>query len=116
MRVAEILADLTSLRACDPAAALALVSARPPLSTSSTASANNATAPTTNAPPTPSAPIPNTDPDLDPDIQRAKDLLHLHYTVKVAHQRGGSGSGGAGFDRELVAAREAVERAVRALR
>lgn len=38
--------------------------------------------------------------DDDPDLKRAKDLVHLHAEVKVAHQDG--------TDRELNEAREAV--------
>jgi len=40
--------------------------------------------------------------DSDPDLHRAKDLLELHATVKVAHQ--------GGTDKELNDARKAVEK------
>jgi len=43
----------------------------------------------------------------DPDLHRAKDLLELHATVKVAHQ--------GGTDRELNDARQAVESVLRNL-
>lgn len=43
--------------------------------------------------------------DGDPDLTRARDLLHLHATVKVPHQQG--------IDRELLQAREDVDRALR---
>ncbi|KAJ9669087.1 hypothetical protein H2201_000913 [Coniosporium apollinis] len=92
MRIAEILSDLTSLRVCDPAAALALVSARPSTST--------ATQPSK----APERPDTATEED-DPDLARAKDLVELHYKVKVAH------TGGA-MDRGLMEARDAVRRAV----
>ncbi|EON64321.1 hypothetical protein W97_03552 [Coniosporium apollinis CBS 100218] len=91
MRTAEILSDLTSLRVCDPTAALALVSARPSTTTSTQAS---------QTPEQPDALA-----EDDPDLARAKDLVELHYKVKVAH------TGGA-VDRGLMEAREAVRRAV----
>ncbi|KAF2203753.1 hypothetical protein GQ43DRAFT_366182 [Delitschia confertaspora ATCC 74209] len=82
--LAEILADLTSLRFCqDQNAALALVSAR------------------ANQPPVPKA----DESELDPDLKRAKDLVELHYSVKVAHQRGE-------LERGLDEARQAVRGAV----
>lgn len=46
----------------------------------------------------------STDP-RDPDLKRAKDLLSLHATVKLAHQDG--------TDEELNDAREAVARVMR---
>ncbi|KAJ9648579.1 hypothetical protein H2199_001434 [Coniosporium tulheliwenetii] len=105
MRIAEILSDLTPPRLhyifClsptsrtrnDPAAALALVSARPSTST--------ATQPSK----APERPDTATEED-DPDLARAKDLVELHYKVKVAH------TGGA-MDRGLMEARDAVRRAV----
>ncbi|KAI5366110.1 hypothetical protein Slin14017_G037500 [Septoria linicola] len=69
MKVADLLSDLTQLQAADAEAALALVSAKPPLATSSNAE----------------QPLPKGDDD-DPDLQRAKDLLELHKTVKLAHR------------------------------
>ncbi|PSN63360.1 hypothetical protein BS50DRAFT_637856 [Corynespora cassiicola Philippines] len=90
MQLAEILSDLVSLRVCDPAAALALVSARP-------------TGPSTTAD---SKEKPTSSPEEDDaDLQRAKDLLKLHYEVKEAHKRGELESG-------LQDARAAVEKAV----
>jgi hypothetical protein len=44
----------------------------------------------------------------DPDLQRAKDLLELHYGVKVKYQE-------EGLDGELQRAREDVERVSREL-
>ncbi|KAF2118453.1 hypothetical protein BDV96DRAFT_643698 [Lophiotrema nucula] len=86
MRVAEILSDLTSLRVCDPAAALALVSARP--------SSKSTDAQDTKKPE-----------EEDADLKRAKDLVQLHYEVKEKQRRGELGSG-------LGEARRAVDRAV----
>ncbi|KAF1989651.1 hypothetical protein K402DRAFT_302897, partial [Aulographum hederae CBS 113979] len=97
MRVAEILSDLTSLRVCEPSAALALVSARPPPPSSSfTTSTNLTTATSTQR---------TDEADADPDLTRAKDLVELHYAVKVAHARGELGG-------QLAEARDGVRRAV----
>lgn len=108
MQVAEILSDLTSLQVCvrpklspslkppsntpqDPAAALTLVSVRPGPSNDEQ---NSLSAATTR--------------DDDADLKRAKDLLQLHATVKVAHQDG--------TDHELIRARKDVERVMQGLR
>jgi hypothetical protein len=45
--------------------------------------------------------------DDDADLKRAKDLLDLHATVKLAHQDG--------TDVDLNEARDAVERVLRTL-
>ncbi|KAF2869262.1 hypothetical protein BDV95DRAFT_498602 [Massariosphaeria phaeospora] len=89
MQLAEILSDLVSLRVCDPAAALALVSARP-----------NSTAKPTD--PKDKAPETETD-EQDPDLKRAKELVKLHYGVREASKRGELGRG-------LEEARAAIER------
>ncbi|KAK4629452.1 hypothetical protein CLAFUW4_08038 [Fulvia fulva] len=89
MRVAELLSDLTSLQVCDPNAALALVSTRPEPSPEQ----GNGT--------TESKEI------EDSDLKRAKDLLELHGTVKLAHQDG--------TDKDLNQARDAVARVLRTL-
>jgi len=88
MRVAEMLSDLTTLRpeVCDQKAALALVTIRPE---NTPASSINATL------------------NNDPDLKRAQDLLELHSDVKLAHADG--------TDRELLSAREAVQRVLRDL-
>ena len=108
MRVAELLSDLTSLRACvrllpqayatssnnaqDTTAALNLVSLRPSTAnTPQTFNADRDTALSTVA-------------SNDVDLKRAKDLLTLHETVTVAQRSNG------GLDRELVALRGQVER------
>ncbi|KAI6797966.1 hypothetical protein KC363_g5266 [Hortaea werneckii] len=68
MQLAAFLSDLTSLQVCDPRAAMTLVTTRP---------SNVDTAET------------DTDSqDNDQDLKRAKDLLELHTSVKVAHQDG----------------------------
>ena len=43
--------------------------------------------------------------ELDQDLQRAKDLIELHYSVKVAH---GDGK----LEKQLDEAREMVRRAI----
>lgn len=89
LQLAHLLSDLVSLRVCDPAAALALVSARPDTSSSGeTVQKDDAG-----------------DSNADTDIQRAKELVELHYAVKEAHRRGELGDG-------LEEARASVERAV----
>ncbi|KAK7191799.1 hypothetical protein DPSP01_007164 [Paraphaeosphaeria sporulosa] len=91
-QLAHLLSDLVSLRLTDPAAALALVSARP---TSSTAAAHPPNTTSTDA----------NDANEDTDIARAKELVALHYAVKEAHRRGELAAG-------LAEARASVERAV----
>ncbi|KAK1823267.1 hypothetical protein LTR12_002340 [Friedmanniomyces endolithicus] len=89
MRVAEVLSDLTTLYLADPKAALALITAR--VGHDGTAGAESMTR----------------HEDDDPDLQRARSLVHLHASVKVAHQDG--------TDRELNEAREAVSKVLREL-
>ncbi|PSK60132.1 hypothetical protein B9Z65_1030 [Elsinoe australis] len=84
MRVAELLSDLTSLRACDPQAALALVSARPKPKDAIGEITSNATE------------------KEDEDLKRARDLIELHSTVKTRH--------GNGVDDELLYARHEVRK------
>ncbi|KAF2217914.1 hypothetical protein CERZMDRAFT_30454 [Cercospora zeae-maydis SCOH1-5] len=69
MKVADLLSDLTQLQFADPEAALALVSARSS-TPGDTAVSGDASS--------------NGYRD-DPDLKRAKDLLDLHKTVKLAH-------------------------------
>lgn len=103
MHVAEFLSDLTSLQVCvcfsgpvslstsnveqDPEAALALVSARPDNGSQSNGTSRDVTD--------------------DPDLKRAKDLLHLHSDVKVARPDG--------VDKDLNQAREAVAKVLRSV-
>ncbi|PPJ58481.1 hypothetical protein CBER1_05587 [Cercospora berteroae] len=69
MKVADLLSDLTQLQFADPGAALALVSARS--SAAGSAAANGE--------------VSSNGHRDDPDLKRAKDLLDLHKTVKLAH-------------------------------
>jgi hypothetical protein len=96
MKVAEVLSDLTSLRVCvwsprfarasillltppqEPAAAQALVSARPSPPQSSVEAVKAKTASLQK----------QSTVEGDADLQRAKDLIDLHYKVKVAHADG----------------------------
>lgn len=117
MQLAEILSDIVSLRVCvrtfsitlpvlqqtnqapqDPAAALALVSARPDSSPSTTTQ-------DTTAPAEPNTTPTTQQDESDPDLKRAKDLLKLHFEVKEAQKRGE-------LSRGLEEARAMVERAV----
>lgn len=82
---------MTTLRIADPDAALALVSARP--AKPDTKQGTNGTSPAPE--------------EGDQDLNRAKDLLSLHGTVKLAHQDG--------TDKELNEAREAVAKVLSAL-
>ncbi|KAF2400481.1 hypothetical protein EJ06DRAFT_556782 [Trichodelitschia bisporula] len=91
MRLAEALSDLTSLRASPPGAALALVSARPRPNASQEAQ--------------PADQLQREDPDL----QRARDLIALHYVFKPGKAGGGGGSVDVAG---LADAREGVRRAV----
>lgn len=93
MQVAEILSDLASLGVCDPVAALGLISIRPCLISKSCIDLSTQS----------STAARSTD---DPDLIRAKDLVHLHYSVKVSHSDGYLGHG-------LSEGRDAVSRAFR---
>jgi len=91
MRVAELLSDLTSLRACDSSAALALVSARP--STSTQITTNPLSRPSTDTnqtsqdkDPTILAATAAAGTETDADLQRARDLIELHAGVKMARR------------------------------
>ncbi|KAF2750687.1 hypothetical protein M011DRAFT_416871, partial [Sporormia fimetaria CBS 119925] len=90
MQIAEILSDLTSLRVCDPTAALALVSARP-----APTAKTSATAPLHNEPGTEALGQQDKGAaeDADADIQRAKELVKLHYEVREKQKRGELGRG-----------------------
>ena len=83
----------THLQGQDPNAALALVSARPE-GNSTDRSPKSSQNSTTN--------------EDDADLKRAKDLLELHATFKVAHPDGSNPG--------LNEAREAVERVLRTMR
>ncbi|KAF2836347.1 hypothetical protein M501DRAFT_1019143 [Patellaria atrata CBS 101060] len=86
LTVAQILSDINTLRVCDPSAALALVSIRPGDGSEQSTST-----------------IQSKDDD-DQDLRRARELVELHQTVKIAQREG--------LDRELREAREEVRRVV----
>jgi hypothetical protein len=122
MQVASIITDLTTLRACvsptaalpphtngswprirsplmlpqDEPAARALVAARP----DTTAQTPNQTPPAAGA---------KADEEQDPDIARARQLVALHRDV----HRSGLGGESGGVDAGMMAAREAVGKALR---
>ncbi|QDS68181.1 hypothetical protein FKW77_010481 [Venturia effusa] len=100
MKVAQVLSDLTSLRVCDQKAALDLVSARPSTTSTSAGSVEAVRQHT-------AALLAGTKDDNDPDLQRAKDLVELHYAVKVKHLSKGTGEVEA--DESLEDARHAVK-------
>ncbi|KAL4897655.1 hypothetical protein BDV59DRAFT_168205 [Aspergillus ambiguus] len=84
MQVAEILSDLTSLRVCDHHDALALVTVNERIAPSTTD--ENST---------------RTEEKPNEDLQRAKELVELHYEIKARHANGTVGD-------ELARAREDV--------
>ncbi|KAL1311676.1 hypothetical protein AAFC00_001780 [Neodothiora populina] len=111
MRIAEILSDLTSLRACDPAAALALLAARPSSSTS-----DGKYAPSLDQRATTAAALgtfSDNETDADVDLARARDLLDLHKSVERAS--GASSSTRTTLDYALLRAREDVRAVVTGL-
>ncbi|KAK4698184.1 hypothetical protein P7C71_g42, partial [Lecanoromycetidae sp. Uapishka_2] len=73
MQIASILSDLTSLRVCDHSAAIALVSVHKVDSTLPAATGSSQSSRVT---------------EKDPDMQRATDLVELHYGVKMNHMQG----------------------------
>ncbi|KAL5360036.1 hypothetical protein BJX96DRAFT_149583 [Aspergillus floccosus] len=95
MQVAEILSDLTSLRVCDHHDALALVTVNEriavpmPEDDSATSKAH-------------------AEEQSNEDLQRAKELVELHYEIKARHANGT-------VDDELAHAREQVNRVLREL-
>ncbi|TLD25897.1 Zinc finger transcription factor [Venturia nashicola] len=104
MKVAQVLSDLTSLRVCNQKAALDLVSARPGTASTGTGSVEAVRQRT-------AALLSGTNDENDPDLQRAKDLVELHYAVKVKHLS--KGTGGVEVDESLEDARHAVKVAMR---
>ncbi|KAJ5377291.1 uncharacterized protein N7496_004700 [Penicillium cataractarum] len=95
MQVAEILSDLTSLRVCGHNEALALVSA--PLASAKDTSAESELVATSDG-----------QAIKQEALQRAKELVQLHYEVKSRHVNGE-------VDDELRQAREDVYRVLREL-
>ncbi|WEW60002.1 hypothetical protein PRK78_005484 [Emydomyces testavorans] len=92
MKVAEVLSDLTSLRACGHAEALALVNVHRTYDGST--------------------PEDDSAQGTNPDLQRAKDLIELHKEVKLRHQQYQNGGL---VDKGLRQAREEVSRVLREL-
>ena len=91
---------------CTPAAAaLALVSARPTTSNSSTttsAPSTTASAPSSSTSTNPTAPA---EEDTDPDLRRARDLVQLHRSVRLKCQSGE-------LAREIKEVRRDIEKAL----
>ncbi|MCJ1402770.1 hypothetical protein MMC11_005991 [Xylographa trunciseda] len=105
MQVAEILSDLTSLRVCDHEAAIALVTSYETIDTQNKQSDNSNVSivrPTVSR--TGSV---LKDAQDDPDLQRAVDLVDLHYGVKEKHKQG--------TDMELQKARQSVRRVMESM-
>ena len=121
MQMAHILSDLTSLQVCveppphsppiplsspsnktsqDHSAALNLVNARTPSSDAEAQTSNSAVAKPKLVSQESAA--------EDPDMQRATDLVELHYEVKVKYSQG--------LDDRLLQARRDVDRALEDLR
>jgi hypothetical protein len=107
MKVAELLSDLKSLspELCPPEAALKLVSVNR-AQTLDTPSADITNPPSPKDtrrldPSTPQLLKSHSETDDDPDIKRAKELVALHYDVKVKYME-------SGLDRELLQARNDV--------
>ncbi|MCJ1374751.1 hypothetical protein MMC20_005983 [Loxospora ochrophaea] len=117
MQVAEILSDLTSLRACDHDAALALVSSHKTSDSSVSQSPSKLPTLRRSSSPSASEPVARHVPtrgaselrtennENDVDLQRAIDLVDLHYGVKMKHIEG--------LDKGLKKAREDVHAVLR---
>ncbi|KAJ5998576.1 hypothetical protein N7451_006386 [Penicillium sp. IBT 35674x] len=96
MQVAEILSDITSLRVCGHNEALSLVNAHQSVTGPSDTDTNS-----------PAVNLSNQAPGIQPnkkleDLQRAKELVKLHYEFKSKHSNGE-------VDDALRKAREDVE-------
>ncbi|PGH28751.1 hypothetical protein GX50_08508 [[Emmonsia] crescens] len=103
MKVAEILSDLTSLRVCGHAEALALVNVYKTTSNSEQQKhAGQGPSPTSSD----SAPTAQSE-----DLRRAKDLVELHNDVTLKQLNRQSG----GLNEELRKARQDVDRVLREL-
>ncbi|MCJ1283694.1 hypothetical protein MMC26_003025 [Xylographa opegraphella] len=106
MQIAEILSDLTSLRVCDYEAAIALVSSYKIIDTKNTTGeeTNTSRSSSDSRPKTSRTTSVLKDAQDDPDLQRAMDLVDLHYGVKEKHKHG--------TDMELQKARQDVRRVI----
>ncbi|MCJ1478488.1 hypothetical protein MMC13_007168 [Lambiella insularis] len=113
MQIAEILSDLTSLRACEYEAAIALVSSYQTLDSDPHASSStpqkyldeHSTEKKSDASTRPRAAHRTSLLEYakdDPDLQRAIDLVDLHYGVKEKHKNS--------VDMSLQKARQDVQR------
>lgn len=115
MKVAELLSDLKSLspEVCPPGAAMKLVSVHRTLDDASDKISGSSNNDATIEKPSPKATkadgitMSNSDAD-DADIRRAKELVALHYDVKVKHRE-------TGLDEELLQARHDVANILRSL-
>ncbi|MCJ1326699.1 hypothetical protein MMC10_003364 [Thelotrema lepadinum] len=105
MKVAEILSDLTSLRVCDHEAAMALVSCRPGGEEQAKSEKSENEGAGKSA--TPSRNLSGLEGHGDPDLQRALDLVDLHYGVKEKYSQG--------TDMSLEAARSGVNKVLQDL-
>ncbi|MCJ1389299.1 hypothetical protein MMC18_002155 [Xylographa bjoerkii] len=90
MQIAEILSDLTSLRVCDYEAALALVSSYEIIDSPTNVDKRSDTSSSlsTSRPKVSRTTSVLKDAQDDPDLQRAMDLVDLHYGVKEKHKHG----------------------------
>ncbi|KAJ5639271.1 uncharacterized protein N7484_007133, partial [Penicillium longicatenatum] len=95
MQVAEILSDITSLRVCGHNEALSLVNVNQPVTRKSDTDKDSSAV---NA----SDEAPGTQDKKHEDLQRAKELVKLHYEFKSRHSNGE-------VDDALRKAREDVE-------
>ncbi|OJD24755.1 hypothetical protein ACJ73_03876 [Blastomyces percursus] len=109
MKVAEVLSDLTSLRVCGHAEALALVNVY------TTIANQEQHQPEQNQPHVGQVPSPKTTDShptaLAEDLRRAKDLVELHNDGMLKQLNTQSG----GLHRELRKARQDVDRVLREL-
>ncbi|KAL1963381.1 hypothetical protein VTN77DRAFT_8397 [Rasamsonia byssochlamydoides] len=99
MQVAEILSDLTSLRACGHAEALALVSVNQALKLGTETGQDAAAAGVQDS--------------GNAELERAKELVELHYGVKVKHMKGPGAE--PTIDEGLRRARDDINRVLREL-
>ncbi|KAI9813094.1 MAG: hypothetical protein M1827_004314 [Pycnora praestabilis] len=90
MQIASIIADLTSLNVCDYDSALALLNASKDLPSKLTTPTTSSSSPPSYSPPQrPSQSRQISDQaNSDPDLKRAKDIMELHYGVKVRYEGG----------------------------
>lgn len=104
MKVAEILSDLTSLRVCEYKDALALVTVnkRIPLDLESSEIPHGGISDAQGTSQEQESQIQNT------DLERAKELVDLHYMIKEKHKEGN-------VDEDLARLRSDVNRVLREL-